>query len=109
MNSCLRIFAVNRRYSLRLSGCTFLRQSFALYVVGAGSAPPVLPTKSAAAGGAEPRPYKLPRKKVKSIRISSASSIDGNRSTATSIKSDTPVSGGAYQDARKVTIEWNDI
>ena len=52
-------------------------------------------------------PYNLPRKKVKSIRISSASSIDGNRSTATSIKSDTPVSGGAYQDARKVTTEWN--
>ena len=60
-------------------------------------------------GGALLRPYKLPRKKVKSIRISTASSIDGNRSTATSIKSDIPVSGGAYQDARKVTIEWNDI
>ena len=69
----------------------------------------MLPTKSAAAGGAEPRPYKLPRKKVKSIKISLAPSIDGNCSKATSYKLDTPVSGGAYQDARKVTIEWNEI
>ena len=58
--------------------------------------------------GAEPRPYKLPRKKVISIRISTAPSIDGSHSTATSCKLDTPVSGGAYQDAREVTIEWND-
>ena len=29
-------------------------------------------------------------------------------SKATSCKLDTPVSGGAYQDIRKVTIEWND-
>ena len=28
---------------------------------------------------------------------------------ATSYKFGTPVSGGAYQDARKVTIVWNDI
>ena len=35
-------------------------------------------------------------------------SIDGNRSKATSIKFDTPVSGGAYQNIRKVTIVWND-
>ena len=49
-----------------------------------------------------------PRKKVQIIRISTEPSIDGNRSTATSYKSDTPVSGGAYQDARKVTTEWND-
>ena len=34
-------------------------------------------------------------------------SIDGNRSKATSIKFDTPVSGGAYQDIRKVITEWN--
>ena len=59
------------------------------------------------AGGAEPRPYKLPRKKVTSIWISTIPSIDGSRSTATSIKLDTPVSGGAYQDAREVTIVWN--
>ena len=38
-----------------------------------------------------------------------APSIDGRYSTATSYKSDTPVSGGAYQDAREVTSEWNDI
>ena len=49
------------------------------------------------AGGAEPRPYKLPRKKVTPIKISVAPSIDGNCSTATSCKSDTPVSGGAQQ------------
>ena len=36
-----------------------------------------------------------------------APSIYGRYSTATSIKSDTPVSGGAYQDAREVTIVWN--
>ena len=50
----------------------------------------------------------FPRKKVTSIWISNAPSIDGNRSKATSIKPDTPVSGGAYQDAREVTIVWND-
>ena len=60
-------------------------------------------------GGAEPRPYKLPRKKVTSIWISNVPSIDGRYSTATSCKFGTPVSGGAYQDAREVTSEWNDI
>ena len=59
-------------------------------------------------GGAEPRPYNLPRKKVTFIKISVASSIDSSRSKATSCKSDSPVSGGAYQDAREVTAEWND-
>ena len=34
-------------------------------------------------------------------------SIDGNRSKATSIKFDTPVSGGAYQDAREMSLVWN--
>ena len=48
------------------------------------------------------------RKKVQIIRISTASSIDGNHSTETSCKLDTPASGGAYQDTRKVTPEWND-
>ena len=59
-------------------------------------------------GGAEPRPYNLPRKKVTPIKISVAPSIDSKNSTATSYKFDTPVSGGAYQDAREVTSEWND-
>ena len=60
-------------------------------------------------GGAEPCPYNLPRKKVISIKISTAPSIGCKYSTATSFKSDTPVSGGAYQDAREVTSEWNGI
>ena len=55
-----------------------------------------------------PRPYNLPRKKVTSIWISIALSIDGSHSKATSYKFDAYVSGGAYQDARKVTIVWND-
>ena len=54
-------------------------------------------------------PYNLPRKKVRTIRFSTAPSIDSSHSKATSCKSDTPVSGGAYQDARKVTLVWNDI
>ena len=49
-----------------------------------------------------------PRKKVQIIQIFTVPSIDVNRSKATSIKSDTPVSGGAYQNAREVTPEWND-
>ena len=40
-------------------------------------------------------------------RIRPAPSIDGRYSTETSYKSNTPVSGGAYQDIRKVTTEWN--
>ena len=60
-------------------------------------------------GGAEPCPYNLPRKKVTFTKISVAPSIDGNCSKATSYKLDAPVSGGAYQDAREVTSEWNDI
>ena len=36
-----------------------------------------------------------------------APSIGGRDSTATSYKFGTPVSGGAYQNARKVTTEWN--
>ena len=58
-------------------------------------------------GGAEPRPYDLPRKKGKTIWFSTAPSIDGNCSKATGCKSDTPVSGGAQYDARKVTIVRN--
>ena len=40
-------------------------------------------------------------------QIGSAPSIYGSRSKVTSYKLDTPVSGGAYQDIRKVTTEWN--
>ena len=40
-------------------------------------------------------------------QIWSALSIDSSCSKATSHKSDTPVSGGAHQDARKVSLEWN--
>ena len=52
-------------------------------------------------------PLQGPRKKVTSIWISNVPSIDGRYSTATSCKFGTPVSGGAYQDAREVSIEWN--
>ena len=48
-----------------------------------------------------------PRKKVQIIQIFTVPSIDGNRSKATGYKLDTPVSGGAYQDIRKVITEWN--
>ena len=41
-------------------------------------------------------------------QIRSAPSIDGKYSTATSYKFDTSVSGGAYQDARRVSLVWND-
>ena len=73
------------------------------------SAPPAGADLVGRTGGAEPRPYKLPRKKGKPIIVSAARSIDGSCSEATSIKFDTSVSGGAYQDARKVSIEWKDI
>ncbi len=74
---------------------------------GRGSAPPAAADFVGRTGGAEPRPYNLPRKKVTFTKISVAPSIDGNCSKATSYKLDAPVSGGAYQDARKVGIEWN--
>ena len=41
-------------------------------------------------------------------KIRSAPSIYSSCSTAASIKLDTPVSGGAYQDTRKVSLVWND-
>ena len=41
-------------------------------------------------------------------QIRSAPSIYSSCSTTTSYKFDTSVSGGAYQDARRVTIVWND-
>ena len=52
-------------------------------------------------------PLQGPRKKVAPIKSSVAPSIDGRYSTETSCKFDTPVSGGAYQDARKVSLVWN--
>ena len=60
-------------------------------------------------GDSSPGRGAFPRKKVTSIWISNVPSIDGRYSTATSCKLDAPVSGGAYQDAREVTSEWNDI
>ena len=59
-------------------------------------------------GDSSPGRGAFPRKKVKFIQISKAPSIDSNCSKATSCKFGTPVSGGAYQDIRKVTTEWND-
>ena len=56
-----------------------------------------------------PAPTTCPRKKVTSIKILIAPSIDGSCSKATSCKPDTSVSGRAYQDARKVSLVWNDI
>ena len=50
---------------------------------------------------------KTPPQKSADQQIRSAPSIYGSCSEATSCKFDTPVSGGAYQDARKVTSEWN--
>ena len=41
-------------------------------------------------------------------QIRPAPSIDCKYSKATSCKFGTPVSGGAYQNAREVTTEWND-
>ena len=41
-------------------------------------------------------------------QIQPAPSIDCKYSKATSCKFGTPVSGGAYQNAREVTPEWND-
>ena len=54
-----------------------------------------------------PANQELPRKKEKPVIVSAARSIDGSYSEATSIKFDPHVSGGAYQNVRKVTTEWN--
>ena len=54
-----------------------------------------------------PANQELPRKKEKPIIVSAARSIVGSYSEATSIKFDPHVSGGAYQNVRKVTAEWN--
>ena len=84
--------------SLDLSDCTFLRQSFALYVVGAGLCSARASDEICSSGRSRAPPLQGPRKKVTSIWISNAPSIDGNRSKATSIKPDTP-----YQAARTKT------
>ena len=54
-----------------------------------------------------PANQELPRKKEKPVIVSAARSIVGSYSEATSIKFDPHVSGGAYQNVRKVTTEWN--
>ena len=54
-----------------------------------------------------PANQELPRKKEKPVIVSAACSIVGSYSEATSIKFDPHVSGGAYQNVRKVTTEWN--
>ena len=64
------------------------------------------PLSQPSAASSPARGALLPRKKVTSIRITTASSIDGSRSKATSYKFDTPVSGGAQSDARKVTTVY---
>ncbi len=69
--------------------------------------PQICSNLSVTFGDSSPSRGAFPREKVKSIWISTAPSIDSSCSEATSIKFDTPVSGGAYQDIRKVAIEWN--
>ena len=65
--------------------------------------------KSLPPGGSRlvPANQELPRKKEKPVIVSAARSIVGSYSGATSIKFDPHVSGGAYQNVRKVTTEWN--
>ena len=52
-------------------------------------------------------PYNLPRKKVRTIRFSTAPSIDSNCSKATSSKFDIHRIRRRVVETRKVTIEWN--
>ena len=70
--------------------------------------PQICSNLSVTFGDSSPGRGAFPRKKVTFIWISKAPSIDSNCSMATSYKFGTPVSGGAYQDIRKVTIAWND-
>ena len=58
-------------------------------------------------GDSSPGRGAFPREKVTSIRISSAPSIDGSRSKATSIKLNTPRIRRRVAETRKVSIEWN--
>ena len=69
--------------------------------------PQICSNLSVTFGDSSPGRGAFPREKVKSIWISTAPSIDSSCSEATSIKFDTPVSGGAYQDVHRVSFEWN--
>ena len=80
-----------------------------MHPVGAGLRSARCSDEISTRGRSRAPPLQGPRKKVTFIKISVAPSIDGSRSKATSYKLDAPVSGGAYQDAREVTSEWNDI
>ena len=80
-----------------------------MHPVGAGLRSARCSDEISTRGRSRAPPLQGPRKKVTSIWISNAPSIDGSRSKATSCKPDTSVSGGAYQDARKVSLVWNDI
>ena len=66
----------------------------ALHPVGAGPCSARSSDEIGTGGRSRAPPLQAPRKKVKFTKISAAPSIDGNRSKATSCKSDTPVSGG---------------
>ena len=80
-----------------------------MHPVGAGLCSARSPDEISTSGQSRaPPPTTCPRKKVTSIKILIAPSIDGSCSKATSCKPDTSVSGGAYQDARKVSLVWND-
>ena len=79
-----------------------------MHPVGAGLRSARCSDEISTRGRSRAPPLQGPRKKVTFIKISVAPSIDGSRSKATSYKFDTPVSGGAYQDAREVTLVWND-
>ena len=79
-----------------------------MHFVGAGLCSARSSNEIGTSGRSGAPPLQVPRKKVTFIKISAVPSIDGNHSKATSYKLDTPVSGGAYQNAREVTSEWND-
>ena len=78
-----------------------------VHAVGAGLCSACASNQIRTSGRSRAPPLRGPREKVISIKISTVPSIDGRYSTVTSYKSDTPVSGGAYQDARKVSLVWN--
>ena len=60
------------------------------------------------AGGAEPRPYKLPRKKEHLSKVQSHLLFMAEILQQLVANLMPAVSGGAYQDIREVTTEWND-
>ena len=79
-----------------------------MHPVGAGLRSARCSDEISTRGRSRAPPLQGPRKKVTFIKISVAPSIDSKNSTATSYKFDIPVLGGADQDAREVTSEWND-